>query len=143
MSGFLRKPSGRTLIHLGILLLVSFLAWAITYDRLSPRNWGAPINYQGDTLEVLGFVKAASEGDYIPCLPQNVSRLGAPFKANWDDNPMYEPLVTFVLGMAARVAGLFTAANLASLLSHLTAATAFFVCCRLLRYRLEWASAGA
>ncbi len=143
MSQLFRKPTLQTLAHLAAVLLAICLAWGYSYGRLAPSTWSTPINYQGDTLEVLAFVKAASEGDYIPCLSQNVSRLGAPFKANWDDNPMYEPFATFFLGLIARWFGLFTATNAAALLGHLTAAAAFFVCCRFLRYRLEWASAGA
>jgi phosphoglycerol transferase len=143
MSRLFRKPTFRTLAWLVAVLLAICLAWGYSYGRLAPSTWSTPVNYQGDTLEVLAFIKAASEGDYIPCLSQNVSRLGAPFKANWDDNPMYEPFATFVLGLIARWFGLFTATNAGALLGHLTAATAFFVCCRLLRYRLEWASAGA
>src|SRR6185436_7732647 len=133
----------RTLAHLVLVWVIISFAWAYSFGRLSPSTWSTPINYQGDTLEVLAFIKAASEGDYVPFLSQTVSRLGAPFRANWDDHPMYEPFPTFLLGLLARWFGLFTATNAAALLGHLTAATAFFVCCRLLRHRLEWASTGA
>src|ERR1051326_621479 len=87
----------RLVAQLGGIALVVCLVWAYSYDRLSPQKWSLPVIYQGDSLEVMAFIKAAAEFDYIPCLSQNISRLGAPFKANWDDNPMYKPFVTFFM----------------------------------------------
>ena len=45
--------------------------------------------------------------------------------------------------MAARCTDLITASNLGILASFLASATSFYVCCRILRWRREWASAGA
>jgi hypothetical protein len=127
---------------LGLCVIVFFL-WGHLRDRLSAANWGVPFSYDGDSQQIIGWIKAASEGDYIPFRSSFVHRLGAPFIANWNDYPMYEKIITYFLGLVARRYGLFQAANLAMLLVHVTAALSFYVCCRLLRYHRSWSFAGA
>jgi hypothetical protein len=92
---------------------------------------------------MLTWIRAASEFDYLPFVSRTNSRLGAPYQANWDDYPMYDPVVTFLTGAVARWTDLITASNLAILASFLASATSFYVCCRMLRWRREWAAAGA
>lgn len=128
------------------LVLMSVIVCLITgweRDRLSPSTWGVPLQYTSDSLQVLGWIKGASDLDYLPFLSKIIHRLGAPYSANWNDLPMYEEILTFVLGLAARWFGLMQASNLGLLLSYLPSAWAFYACCRMLRYERLWSFVGA
>ena len=114
-------------------------AWGLAHDRLTPGSWRVPLGYSGDNLQMLTWIRAASEFDYVPFASRTNSRLGAPYQANWNDYPMYEPVVTFLIGMAARCTDLITASNLGILASFLASAASFYFCCRILRWRREWA----
>jgi hypothetical protein len=137
------RPSLPGLLHLAVIWIIVIMVWCLAHDRCSPGSWKVPLGYDGDNLQMLTWFRAASEGDYIPFASRTNSRLGAPYHANWDDYPMYEPVVTFLIGMTARFSDLATASNLGILASFLASATSFYVCCRMLRWRREWASAGA
>jgi hypothetical protein len=102
-----------------------------------------PTDYRGDTLEILARIAAASEGDTVPLGPQIISRLGAPFGANWSAYPSSDLLLVWLIGQLARVVGVCTAANIALLLASVSSAIAFYACARWLRARWEWAFAGA
>lgn len=115
----------------------------MTWGRVSPGPWGLPINCDGDAVQFLTWVKAASEGEYYPFLPVTVDRLGAPFGANWNDYPMYEKSLTLLVGLCARLIGVFLAGNLAVLGAHVTAVVSFYLVCRFLKVRREWAFMGA
>ncbi len=123
--------------------VIVVVVWGVANDRLSPGSWRVPLGYSGDGLQMLTWIRAASEFEYVPFLSRVNHRLGAPYYANWDDYPMYEPVVTFLMGMAARAGDLITASNLGILASFLASATSFYGCCRMLRWRREWAAAGA
>ncbi len=121
------------------MALIIGLAWAWSRDRMDPTNWSVPLTYAGDSLLQLLEIKASEEGDFSLFGPLHVSRLGAPYIANWNDYPMQDRLVrTFIQWMAIAF-GTFPASNLAMLLAHVTAGLSFYLCCRLLRYRWEWA----
>lgn len=115
----------------------------LVWDRLDPKTWSVPLQYETDTLQILGWIKAASEFDYLPFASKTVDRLGAPYLANWNDYPMYEEILTFLLGMVARAFGLMQASNLGILLCYVPSTLAFYVCCRLMRYPRAWSFAGA
>src|SRR3954469_22238657 len=66
-----------------ILALVAALVWCAHYDRWSRASWEIPTDYRGDTLEILTRIAASAEGDATPLGPQIITRLGAPFGANW------------------------------------------------------------
>ena len=66
---------------------------------------------------VLARIAAASEGDTQPLGPQVISRLGAPFGANWSAYPSSDLILVWMIGQLARVVGVFTAANIALLLA--------------------------
>jgi len=86
---------------LGRIFLISLIVCVVTgivRDRLSPSTWSVPLQYEGDTFEQLGWIKAASQFDYIPFASKINHRLGAPYAANWNDYPIYEEILTFVLG---------------------------------------------
>ena len=125
------------------LALVAALIWCAHYDRWTRQSWTIPTDYRGDTLEILARIAAAAEGDTLPLRPQIISRLGAPFGANWSAYPSSDLLLVWGIGQIARVVGVFTAANIALLLATVTSALAFYACARWLRVRWEWAFVGA
>jgi len=129
--------------RVGLLALVSTLIWCAHYDRWTAASWAIPTDYNGDTFEILARIAAASEGDTKPLRPQIISRLGAPFGANWNAYPASDLLLVLLIGQIAKVVGVFTAANLALLLATVSAALAFYGCACWLRARWEWAFAGA
>jgi hypothetical protein len=125
--------------------LLAFVLWAWSYahGKLTRESWSYPLDYAGDSPQILGWIKAASEGDFVPFCSKIVHRLGAPFTANWNDYPMYEEFVVFTLGLVARSTDVFTASNVGIVLSYLLSALSFYACCRLFRFRREWALATA
>lgn len=126
-----------------LLALVAAVVWCVHYDRWTIESWRIPTDYRGDTLEILARISAASEGDARPLQPQVISRLGAPFGANWSAYPSSDLLLVWSIGQLARVVGVFAAANIALLLASMTSAVAFYACARWLRVRWEWAFVGA
>jgi hypothetical protein len=131
------------LFHIVAILAITYFVWGCVHDRLSPSSWSTPMGYGGDSDFTLGCVRAASELDFIPFLNRTNSRLGAPYVANWNDFPMVESPVIFFLGLVARWSNLGAASTFGVILSYLTSALSFYLCCRLLRFRREWAAAGA
>jgi hypothetical protein len=126
-----------------LLALVTALVWIAHYDRWTRASWTTPTEYGGDALEILARIQASAEGDTVPLRPQIISRLGAPFGANWSAYPSSDLLLVWLLGRLARWVGVFGAANLAMLGATVSAAVAFYGCARWLRARWEWAFAGA
>jgi len=123
---------------------LTFLIWAIYYRRLpgSPA-FRIPIAYGegGDVFLVLGIAQGFSE---LPA-PWNieVSRLNAPFGADWNDYPHTEKLIFYPWGALLRWFEPGTVANWFVVLAHVTAALAFAWCARKLG-RTAWSSlAGA
>lgn len=129
--------------RVGLLALIAATVWCAHYDRWTRQSWSIPTDYRGDTLEILARIAAAAEGDAVPLGPQIISRLGAPFGANWSAYPSSDLLLVWLIGQLARWVGVFTAANIALLLASVTSAIAFYACARWLRARWEWAFVGA
>lgn len=129
--------------RLGALTLVAAFVCIAHYGWWTPARWTVPADYGGESLEMLARIKAASEGDLAPLRPQVMSRLGAPFGANWSAYPSSDLLLLWSLGQLARLTGVAVAANLALLGAVVSAALAFYMCARWLRLRWEWAMAGA
>ncbi len=125
-----------------LVVLVVFV-WQLTRDRMGFDTWKTPVAYDGDSLQILGWIKASAEGDYLPFHSKITKRLGAPYSANWNDYAMYEEFLTFVLGRLTNWFDLFTASNIGIVGSYVTAALSFYACSRLLRHRKEWAMACA
>lgn len=123
--------------------LVAALIWIAYYDRWTLASWRVPTEFSGDALEILAHVQAAAEGDTVPLRPQVISRLGAPFGANWSAYPTSDQPLLWAIGALARIVGIYPAVNLALLGATVSAALAFFACARWLRVRWEWAAAGA
>jgi phosphoglycerol transferase len=129
--------------RVGSLVLVTALIWTAFYQRWSIESWQVPTDYVGDAHEMLARIKAASEGNSIPLMPEVIERLGAPFGADWNAYPTPDKPLLLVLGALAHVIGLFAAANAGLLLAQVSAALAFYFTARWLRCRWEWAWAGA
>lgn len=126
-----------------VLALIACTIWITNSDLWTRSAWDVPAGYETDSHQILGWIKAASEGDYHLLDIIYVSRLGAPFGANWNDYPMYEKAFTLLLGWLARSIGLFAAANTGMMLTHATAAASFFLACRFFRWHRAWSFAGA
>jgi len=126
-----------------VLAAVTALIWCVHYDRLSPASWREPLSYGGDSLEIFVRIKAVSDGELVPFFRQTISRLGAPFGADWSAYPVSDKLLFLVYGNIARVLGVFPTSNLAVMLAFVTAALSFYGCTRFLRIRREWSFAGA
>ena len=137
------KAFDRGVTRVVMLALLTAGIWCWQHDRLVGANWSVPLDYTGDSLEILARIKAAAEGDLVPFGAHVLHRLGAPFGADWTEYPGSDDLANFALGQIARVIGVAAASNLALLLAHVTAALAFYGCARLLRHRWDWAFAGA
>src|SRR5258706_5962074 len=131
-----------TALRLTALCLMVTMIWCANYDR-SPANWSVPVDYRGDSLIVMGWFKAASEGDFVPFLSKTDHRLGAPYEANWNDWPVYCEEIIFGAGVLTKWLGLCPAANAALLLAFIADAIAFYVCCRLMRFRWGWSFVAA
>lgn len=120
------------------LIVIVTAVWCFVRDRTTSANWGVPLSYNGDGHQILGWIQAASEGDYVPFWTETISRLGAPYTANWNDYPMYEKILTFCMGMFARAFGVFQASNFIILLGHILSVVSFYLCCRFMRYSRTW-----
>lgn len=105
-------------------------------------SWGVPTDYLGDAPEALARLQAAAEGDIWPLGRQIITRLGAPFGADWSDYPAPDKPLMLALGGLATAIGVYAAANLGLVLAQVTAALAFYGVARWLRVRWEWAAAG-
>jgi hypothetical protein len=132
-----------TIARLLLMTVIVSLIAGWERDRMSPSTWGVPLQYTSDSLQVLGWIQGAADLDYLPFASKIIHRLGAPYPANWNDLPMYEEILTFVLGLAARWFGLMQASNLGLLMSYVPSALAFYGCCRMLRYARLWSFVGA
>jgi hypothetical protein len=139
----MKKIRWKTILRMVALIVVVAIAWGICRDRLSLANWAVPVEYDGDGLEFIAWIKAASEGDFIPFIREGSHRLAAPYQANWDDYPAAEKIYICFLGIAANLFGLYQACNLGMLLAHVFSAVSFYACCRILRYHRLWSFVGA
>src|SRR5688500_2837356 len=126
-----------------MLALAAALIWITHFDRWTIESWGVPTDYFTDAHETLARLKAASEGDVWPLRSQVISRLGAPFGAHWNAYPAPDKPLMLALGTLVHAFGLYATANLGMLLAQVSAVLAFYLAARWLRYRWEWAAAGA
>lgn len=84
-----------------------------------------PIGYDGDSLYILGNLRAAHEGGIQPLCPIVVERLNSPTAAEWSDFPMSE-FVFWLPSFLVPWLGVFGAANVFVLLSLISAGLAFY-----------------
>jgi hypothetical protein len=135
----------------GLLALVGavLVYWCLFHGRLEPADWQGFLEYgdyagvSPDALYVLGHVQAAVEGDYPFIGRIEVSRLGAPYTADWTARPNTSQILLAAAGLVARGVGLPVAQNLLVLFGALLAAASFHLAARALGARREWAMAMA
>ena len=135
------------LVRIAVLILVAVLCWCYLTGRTNGAAWQVPLEYgmkgaDGDAMGVLAQIKAASEGEYTPFLVKNASRLGAPYYANWSDNPITEDWQYFLPGLLVKSIGLFAAANLAVMMAQVLACVCFYITARLMGCKWWWSFAG-
>jgi len=115
-------------LGLPILIATSITAVFIGYYSNHFRE-NSPLGYDGDSLYILGNLRAAHEGGIQPFWPILVQRLNSPSAAEWSDFPMSE-YVFWLPSFLVPWLGVFGAANIFVLLSLISAGLAFyFVAC--------------
>lgn len=120
------------------------LLWVVINGGFSSQSFQRPLVYAGgDELWVYAVVKAVADGEIGLFETKDVSRLGAPFVANWNDFPLTEDLLLYVTGQVAKLVGVPTAINLAYIAAFILAACAFYTVGRYLRWSVVWCFAGA
>jgi phosphoglycerol transferase len=129
------------------LTVLTALIWCLLYNRWTAESWQTPVDYLSDIQksDAIGFManfKAAGEGEILPFMFTYVPQLGAPGVANWNDFPFTEKPEYLLPGLLGDIFGLFAGANIAVMLASVLAAVAFYVVCRVLDVRWEWAFAG-
>jgi hypothetical protein len=129
------------------LLLLGFFVLGlliILHERWTLTDWRQPQDIFGDPLEIFSRVKLAAEQPLQPFAGfSDLQRLGAPFHADWSSYPAPDSLVFFLTGQLSRVTGVFAAVKLVAAIFSLLNAFSFYLCARHLRWRPEWAIAGA
>ncbi|MEN6405409.1 MAG: hypothetical protein ABFC77_02950 [Thermoguttaceae bacterium] len=129
------------------LLVLIALAWCAAGDLWTPAAWQRPARYiesdeYNDVLSTYATMKAVAEGDYLPLAWKNISALGAPHTANWNDWPSIEELPMFFFGMLGKAFGLFAGLHLSLLLGHVLAALTFYLVARCSDCNRTWSLVG-
>ena len=123
------------LLPVMMLLVCVLIGWCSATGIWSPSTFGRPAAYLDDPSKsdiVLGYasLRASTEGEAAPFSWKTVSRLNAPFTANWTDWPSLDELHGLVLLILAKLFGVFGGLNAALLLGHLLAAATFYLVAR-------------
>ena len=127
-----------------LLSAAALLIWCAVTHRWSSEAWSTPMQIHGDPLEVYARIQAAMEDPTQPLRGfSSLPRLGMPVGADWQRYPISDRVVFTVVGLLARVVGVFAALNVAVAAVHVLNAVAFYLCARFLRWRREWAMATA
>ena len=143
--------SSRTLgirwLPLAALLGLVFLAWCGSTAIWSPADFGRPAAYledpsKSDIVAVYTGLKASTVGEAAPFSWKTVSRLNAPFTANWTDWPSLDELHGLALLILANLFGVFGGLNAALLLGHLLAAGTFYGVARVSGCSQLWSFVG-
>ena len=129
----------------GLLALVT-LAWCTANAKWTAAEWALPAAYlepeKCDVVHALAMMKAAEEGEFVPLTWKQVSRLGAPDGANWNDWPLLEELQIVFFAVLGKIFGLFGGLNVGMLLGHWLAAATFYAVARYLGCLQPWAFVG-
>jgi hypothetical protein len=133
-------------ILVAALLAVVTLAWCTANAKWTAAEWALPSAYlepeKCDVVHALAMMKAAEEGEFVPLTWKQVSRLGAPDGANWNDWPLLEELQIVFFAVLGKIFGLFGGLNVGMLLGHWLAAVTFYVVARYLGCLRPWAFVG-
>ena len=133
------------ILVVGLLALVT-LAWCTANAKWTAAEWALPAAYlepeKCDVVHALAMMKAAEEGEFVPLTWKQVSRLGAPDGANWNDWPLLEELQIVFFAVLGKIFGLFGGLNVGMLLGHWLAAATFYAVARYLGCLRSWAFVG-
>lgn len=83
-----------------------------------------------DVPLMCGYYQAFAEGEGFPFVPHFVSRLNAPYTANWADFPTTEELIWAFGGTLTYFLGAIRAYNLSILCAHVLAGASMYLCAR-------------
>lgn len=115
-------------------------AWGLAHQVwFGDQRLGDPLSYRGDALLTLATISAARRGDFLPFVSKMIPSLGAPFVASWNDWPITEDWIIFLVGSLGRLVGSVAAINLGYILATVTAGLSMFYVSR--RYGLRRESA--
>ncbi len=127
-----------------LVVLAAVLLWTGYTGRWSAADWRTPDDFGGDPCEILARVRIAMEAPLAPLTGFTaVTRVGAPFAADWSRYPVGDSPTFALAGLLARAVGPFAAVNLVGCLLLAATALSFFLCGRRLGWRPEWAACGA
>ena len=134
-------------VVVAVLIVMAVACWCFITGRTNAAAWQVPLEYgikgpDGDAQGVFSHFKEAAEGEYVPFLPKDISRQGAPYFATLSDIPHVPEWQFYLPGVLARFIGLFAAANLAVLVAQVLACVCFYISARLLNCNWWWAFAG-
>ncbi|MBS2039547.1 hypothetical protein JST97_31460 [bacterium] len=121
--------------ELACLLLagaLSLLVACIYFRCFSPGVLEQPWYAFNDVPLMQTWCKVAAEGEALPWQPRMVSRLNAPFSANWADFPTPEELLWDGCALLFLWLGVVPGYNLALLLAHGLAGCSFYLAARVL-----------
>ncbi|MCW1970785.1 MAG: hypothetical protein KIH69_021965 [Anaerolineae bacterium] len=119
-----------------LFAIVIIAIWSWGHGKITFESWKIPISNAGDGLDVMAISKAYLQNEINPFTYQFVSRLGAPFGANWTDFSVTDDLSYFTIGVLGRLVGLGFATNLVLILIHLLNAFAYLYLAR--SFRVNW-----
>lgn len=97
---------------------------------------------KSDAIWSYAMLRANADGEAAPFFWKSVSRLNAPFVANWTDWPSLDELHGLTLLILANVFGVFGGLNAALLLGHLLAAITFYGVARVSGGSTLWSALG-
>ena len=128
------------------LLACVILSWCAANARWDAGSWNLPSAYSApctsDVLTTLSGIKAVSDGHILPMLWKNVSELGAPAGANWNDLPSTEEFALYFQGLLGKAFGMFVGLNLSLLINHLLGAGVFYLVARFSDCDRKWSFVG-
>ena len=124
LRGILNARFGADRFGFPILIAACVTVVFIGFYSIQVRE-DIPIGYDGDSLYILGNLRAAHEGGIQPLWPIIVERLNSPSGAEWSDFPMSE-FVFWLPSFLVPWLGVFGAANVFVLLSLILAGIAFY-----------------
>lgn len=125
------------ILNVFLLTISTIFLWSFAYGKTSKLAWLTPVTYSGDSIFVLAISKAYMDSEITQFSSKLVSKLGAPYGANWNDYPFSEDILFQTIGSIAKLFGLFPASNIALLLAHILAGLSFWYVGTKLKYKQE------
>jgi phosphoglycerol transferase len=140
-------PSRFDLAAVAGLVVLCTLAWCSANGVWSFADLREPTAYldpeKCDVIHALAMMKAGTKSEFLPLAWKQVSNLGAPYEANWNDWPFVEELLVNAFALLAAIFGLFQGLNIAAMLGNSLAATVFYLVARASACAPRWAFVGA